>query len=64
MGQRLEWLKNFWREQDGQDMIEYTLLIVFIAIACAAIVGTGGSATNPIWQRANTQLSAANASAS
>lgn len=64
MGQRLEHLRNFWREQDGQDLIEYSLLIVFIAIACAAIVGTGGSATKPIWEHANTQLSAANASAS
>jgi Flp pilus assembly pilin Flp len=64
MAQRFQCLKQFWREDDGQDLIEYSLLIVFIAIACAAIVGTGGSATTPIWSRANTQLSAANASAS
>lgn len=64
MGQRLECLRKFWREDDGQDIIEYSLLVVFIAIACAAIVGTGGSSLTPIWQHANTQLSAANVSAS
>ena len=57
-------LGNFLREEQGQDLIEYSLLITFIAVACAAIVGTGGSATTPIWSKANTQLSAANASAS
>jgi Flp pilus assembly pilin Flp len=64
MAQMLASLKNFTREEDGQDLIEYSLLIVFIAVACAAIVGTGGSATTPIWSHANTQLSAANAAAS
>jgi Flp pilus assembly pilin Flp len=64
MAQRFQCLKQFLREEEGQDLIEYSLLIVFIAIACAAIVGTGGSATTPIWSRANTQLSMANTSAS
>lgn len=61
MTQRFECLQNFWREDGGQDLIEYSLLITFIAVACAAIVGTTGSATSPIWSRANSQISAANA---
>lgn len=64
MAQRLQALKIFWSEEDGQDLIEYSLLIVFIAIACAAIVGAGGSSVTPIWSQANTQLSAANTTAS
>lgn len=64
MGNRFGFLKNFWQEEDGQDLIEYSLLIVFIAIACAAVVGTGGSSVIPLWQHANTQLSTANATAS
>jgi len=62
--QRFARLQNFWREQDGQDIIEYSLLITFIAIACAAIVGTTGSATTPIWSQANSQISTANTYAS
>jgi Flp pilus assembly pilin Flp len=64
MAERFRALRFFWSEEDGQDLIEYSLLIVFVAVACAAIVGAGGSATVPIWSRANTQLSAANATAS
>lgn len=61
---QLDCLRNFIREEDGQDLIEYSLLIVFVAVACAAIVGTGGSSTVPIWSHANSQLSAANVTAS
>jgi Flp pilus assembly pilin Flp len=54
------YLHSFWQEEDGQDLIEYSLLITFIAIACAAIVGAGRPAVNSIWIGANNQI--ANAS--
>ena len=53
-------LYNFWREEEGQDLIEYSLLITFIAIACAAIIGSGRPAVNSIWQASNNQLAHAN----
>ena len=55
-----QWLYQFWQENEGQDLIEYSLLITFIAIACAAIVGAGRPATNAIWTRSNATLSTAN----
>jgi Flp pilus assembly pilin Flp len=63
MTQRFDCLRTFLWEEEGQDLIEYSLLITFIAIACAAIVGTTGSATTPVWTRANSQLTVANATA-
>jgi len=54
------YLYNFWQEEDGQDLIEYSLLITFIAIACAAIIGAGRPAVNNIWQGTNNQLGQAN----
>jgi Flp pilus assembly pilin Flp len=57
-------LYNLWREEDGQDLIEYSLLITFIAIACAALVGSGRPAVNTIWQAGNNHLQqASNAAA-
>lgn len=53
-------LHNFLREEDGQDLIEYSLLITFIAIACAAMLGAGRPAVNGIWQGTNNQLAQAN----
>lgn len=60
----MNFLPDFWREEKGQDLIEYTLLMAFVALASAALfLGAGGS-INGIWSTANTQLAAANAAAS
>ena len=53
-------LYNFWQEEQGQDLIEYSLLITFIAIACAAVLGAGRPAVNSIWMGTNNQLAQAN----
>jgi Flp pilus assembly pilin Flp len=56
---------RFVREEDGQDLIEYTLLMAFIALASAAVFVHAGTSVNQIWTTASTQLSsAASASAS
>ena len=57
-------LTSFLQDEQGQDLIEYTLLIAFVAIASAAIfIGAGGSISS-IWNSTNTQLSSAALSAS
>ena len=57
-------LHDFWQEEEGQDLIEYSLLITFIAIACLALVGAGKPAVNGIWTQANSRLVTANSTAS
>ena len=53
---------NFLRDETGQDLIEYTLLLAFVALASAALfIGAGGSVQG-IWSVTNSQLIAANAS--
>ena len=54
------YLLSFWQEEQGQDLIEYSLLITFIAIACAAVLGAGRPAVNGIWAGTNNQLAQAN----
>ncbi len=57
-------LKNFLRDEQGQDLIEYTLLLAFVALASAALfIGAGGSVSG-IWSIANSRLSVANSVAS
>jgi Flp pilus assembly pilin Flp len=52
------------RDERGQDLIEYTLLMAFIALASAAIfLGAGGNISG-IWSTTNNQLSQANTVAS
>jgi Flp pilus assembly pilin Flp len=60
----MTFLKNFLREEEGQDLIEYTLLMAFVALASAALfIGAGGSVKG-IWSTTNSQLTAANTTAS
>jgi Flp pilus assembly pilin Flp len=57
-------LRNLWNDEQGQDLIEYTLLMAFVALASAALfIGAGGSIKG-IWTSTNAQLAAANLSAS
>lgn len=58
------WLDRFFKEQDGQDLIEYSLLIAFIALACVAVLGFGHPAIQGVWTTSNSRLSQANTSAS
>jgi Flp pilus assembly pilin Flp len=53
-------IRNFWNDEQGQDLIEYTLLMAFVALASAALfLGAGGSISG-IWSTSNSQLAAAN----
>jgi Flp pilus assembly pilin Flp len=57
-------VRELARNDQGQDLIEYSLLIAFVALASAALfIGSGGSVKG-IWAAANTRLTAANTSAS
>ena len=57
-------LNNLWAEQKGQDLVEYSLLITFIALACVALFITPGLTVSQIWSSGNTELSAAVSAAS
>jgi Flp pilus assembly pilin Flp len=59
-----QYLCNLWREDDGQDLIEYTLLITFIAMACLAFVGNGRTAVRGLWTASNSEITTANVAAS
>ena len=56
-------LNNFLRDDQGQDLIEYTLLLAFVALASAALFLGAGASINGIWSVANSRLSVANTSA-
>jgi len=57
-------LLHFWNDEQGQDLIEYTLLMAFVALASAALfLGAGGSVKG-IWSVSNNELAQANAKAS
>ncbi|HWB84073.1 MAG TPA: hypothetical protein VG675_08035 [Bryobacteraceae bacterium] len=59
----MTFLQNLWNDEQGQDLIEYTLLMAFVALASAALfLGAGGSIKS-IWSLTNSQLGNASAAA-
>jgi Flp pilus assembly pilin Flp len=53
---------EFWRSDGAQDLIEYTLLLAFVALAGAAMFVGMGNTSVGIWNTVNSRL--ANASSS
>lgn len=56
-------LKAFWVEEDGQDLVEYSLLMAFIALAAVAVLGNVGTTIKGLFTNINTSLTAANTNA-
>jgi Flp pilus assembly pilin Flp len=59
----MTYLRNFCNDEQGQDLIEYTLLMAFVALASAALFIGAGNSVKGIWNATNSQLAAANTSA-
>ena len=53
-------MKNFmirlWKEEEGQDLTEYALLLVLLSLAAIATLGTLASAINSVFTTAATNL--------
>ncbi len=60
----MTYLRSFWKDEQGQDLIEYSLLMAFVALASAALFLGAGKSISGIWSTTNSQLVAANAQAS
>jgi len=58
------YLKNLWKDEEGQDLIEYTLLLAFVALVAAGLFIQAGNVTAGIWGTANSVLTSANSAAS
>jgi Flp pilus assembly pilin Flp len=58
-----DFILNFIREDGGQDLVEYTLLLAFVCLASAALFINAGTSIGGIWVQASTRLSAANTAA-
>ncbi|MGA3096956.1 MAG: Flp family type IVb pilin [Bryobacteraceae bacterium] len=51
---------DFWRDQEGQDIVEYSLIVTFIAIACLALLATPQSSIQALWSKGSNTLASAN----
>ncbi len=52
-------IHSFLKEEDGQDLVEYSLLLAFIAMAAIAVLSSVSKSISSIWTNVNTQLTSA-----
>ena len=58
-----QFILRFVRQEKGQDLVEYTLLLAFVCLASAALFIQAGTSLKGIWGEANTLLTNANTAA-
>jgi pilus assembly protein Flp/PilA len=51
-------LMRLWKEEDGQDLTEYALLLVLIALAAIGTMSTLADAINNVFSKAVVNLNA------
>ena len=49
-------IRRFLKEESGQDLVEYTLLLAFASLGTAAVLMTSGLSINSVWTTAHSQL--------
>ena len=49
-------LKKLWKDQEGQDLTEYALLLVLISLVAVASMQTVGQAVSDVFTNATTNL--------
>ena len=59
MRKTFHYLVTFCREYAGQDLVEYTLLIGFLALAAIGVLSQVGVSVTGTWGAANTTFTAA-----
>jgi Flp pilus assembly pilin Flp len=52
----MDLVRRFLREQEGQDLVEYALLLVFLALAAITILPTLGQAVNNVFSQSASAL--------
>ena len=54
-------IREFIRNDEGQDLLEYALLVALIALVCVVAVTETGTQVNTVFQRIRDALVTANA---
>lgn len=47
---------QFWRDESGQDLVEYSLLLLLLAVAGVAAIDTLAATVSTVYSNTNAQL--------
>jgi Flp pilus assembly pilin Flp len=49
-------LRRFWRREDAQDLVEYTLLIALVVLGSAGLMLNSNSSISKVWTSTSSAL--------
>jgi len=52
-------IRNWFEAEEGQDLVEYALLVALIALLCIGAITAGGDAIQGVWDRISAALETA-----
>jgi Flp pilus assembly pilin Flp len=55
----IDMIKEFLKDEGGQDLVEYALLLVFLALAAITVLPTLGQAVNNVFSQSASSLTSA-----
>jgi Flp pilus assembly pilin Flp len=56
--------RAFCKQEEGQDMVEYALLLAFVALAAVTVLGSVKDQIGSFWTQVNTTMGSAATTAS
>ena len=56
---KMDLVKRLWKEEEGQGMIEYVLIIALISIAAIVVMQSVSGSINGVFEEVDEQLGAA-----
>ncbi len=56
-------IKTFWQEEDGQDLVEYALLLAFVALAGVSVLSGVGTSIKTMFTGISSSMTAASTAA-
>ncbi len=54
---RVRLLNDLWREEEGQDLIEYSLLLGFVALVAVSVLASIQTSITKLWKDVSNALS-------
>ncbi|MGB9459164.1 MAG: hypothetical protein WCB12_24180 [Bryobacteraceae bacterium] len=60
MVQIRQYLEEFWRTDEAQDLVEYTMIVAVFVLGCFSIIGIFMPSVKGIWSQSGSELTSAN----
>ncbi len=58
-----EVIRKMWRDDEGQDLVEYALIAGLVSVICYLAIKAAGQSISGVWSTVNSAMTAANTAA-